>query len=169
MTRTQVALLEQLLDSAYRGDTAHALLANLADVPDAAWGVRPRGGDRAIAGIVEHCVIAKELWCDTLVGGDQRTYQALLRERRRGPRALDPAHLREDLALAHERFVAAVRSIDDAQLAAGRRTHYDAPTTVGRAIIVMIEHDHYHAGEINHLRALLQSDDRWPRDLTGTR
>jgi hypothetical protein len=26
----------------------------------------------------------------------------------------------------------------------------------------MIAHDFYHAGEINHLRALLQGSDRWP-------
>jgi hypothetical protein len=26
----------------------------------------------------------------------------------------------------------------------------------------MIAHDFYHAGEINHLRALLQKTDRWP-------
>jgi len=29
---------------------------------------------------------------------------------------------------------------------------------------MMIAHDLYHAGEINHLRALLQSTDRWPYD-----
>jgi len=27
---------------------------------------------------------------------------------------------------------------------------------------VIIEHDVYHAGEVNHLRALRQDDDRWP-------
>jgi hypothetical protein len=26
----------------------------------------------------------------------------------------------------------------------------------------MIGHDFYHAGEVNHLRALLQATDRWP-------
>lgn len=31
-----------------------------------------------------------------------------------------------------------------------------------RIIEIMIAHDFYHAGEINHLRALLQDDDRWP-------
>ena len=28
-------------------------------------------------------------------------------------------------------------------------------------IAVMIEHDLYHAGEINHIRALRQGNDRW--------
>jgi len=26
----------------------------------------------------------------------------------------------------------------------------------------LIAHDFYHAGEINHLRALIQQTDRWP-------
>jgi hypothetical protein len=29
-------------------------------------------------------------------------------------------------------------------------------------ITAMIQHDLYHAGEINHLRALIQGTDRWP-------
>jgi hypothetical protein len=29
-------------------------------------------------------------------------------------------------------------------------------------LIIMIAHDLYHAGEINHLRALLNGTDRWP-------
>ena len=31
-------------------------------------------------------------------------------------------------------------------------------------LAIMIAHDFYHAGEINHLRALLQGTDRWPYD-----
>jgi hypothetical protein len=31
-------------------------------------------------------------------------------------------------------------------------------------IRIMIAHDLYHAGEINHLRSLLQGTDRWPYD-----
>lgn len=61
MSRTQVRLLEHLLEDAYRGHRAHALLSNIADVPDAAWAQRPADGDRSIAEIVEHVVIAKEL------------------------------------------------------------------------------------------------------------
>jgi len=29
-------------------------------------------------------------------------------------------------------------------------------------IRIMIAHDFYHAGEINHIRAQLQGTDRWP-------
>ena len=29
-------------------------------------------------------------------------------------------------------------------------------------ISAMIEHDLYHSGEINHVRALLQGNDAWP-------
>jgi len=31
-------------------------------------------------------------------------------------------------------------------------------------IRIMIAHDFYHAGEINHIRALLHGTDRWPYD-----
>ena len=31
-------------------------------------------------------------------------------------------------------------------------------------VATLIGHDFYHAGEINHLRALLQGTDRWPYD-----
>lgn len=31
-------------------------------------------------------------------------------------------------------------------------------------VMVMIQRDHYHAGEINHLRSLRQHSDRWEYD-----
>jgi len=156
MTRTRLDLLGQLLDSALRGRTPHSLLANLSDVTDAEWDERPAGGDRSIGEIVEHCVIAAELWGDTLLAGNQRTYDALLAERRRAG-GVDPAGLQEALMAAHDRFFASMRSLDDAQLGDARRTHYGTATTVQRSIVVLIEHAHFHAGEIGVLRGLLQA------------
>lgn len=114
-SRTRGELLGQLLESAFRGRTAHSLLANLSGVRDADWDVRPPGGDRSIGEIVEHCAIAAELRHDTLLGGEQRTYAAILTERRRAGVA-GPAALREALIAAHDRFLASMRSLDDAQL-----------------------------------------------------
>ena len=159
LSRTRVEILGQLLDSAFRGRTPHSLLANLSDVADADWDARPAGGDRSIAEIVEHCAIAAELWCDTLLGGEVPTYGALLAERRR-TRAAGPAALREALVAAHDRFIASLGSVEDAQLADPRRAHYGAETTVERAIVVLIEHAYFHAGEIGVIRGLVQSDAR---------
>ena len=169
MSRTQVELLEHLLEDAYRGHMAHALLANISDVPDPDWRKRPAGGDRSIADIIEHVVIGKELWRDTIAGGEQRTYEAVFHDRRSAPGALAPESLRARLAVSQERIERAVSAVDDDRLDDARKTHYGAPTTVRRAIIVILEHDLYHAGEINHLRALLQADDRWDPGLTGER
>ena len=157
-TRMRVELLAQLLESAFRGPTAHSLLANLSDVRDAYWDARPPRGDRSIGEIVEHCAIGAELWHDTLLGGEQRTYDALLIERREAG-AAGPARVREALIAAHDRFLASMGSLDDAQLADARRTHYGAPTTVERAIVVLIEHALFHAGEIGVLRGLIPQDD----------
>ena len=155
--RTRVELLGQLLDAAFRGRSPHSFLANLSDVRDAEWDARPPGGDRSIGEIVEHCAIAAELWHDTLLGREQRTYDALLTERRRGGVA-GRASLREALIAAHDRFLASMRSLHDAQLPDARRAHYGAPTTVERAIVVLIQHAHFHAGEIGVIRGLLQPD-----------
>ncbi|HEX5479727.1 MAG TPA: DinB family protein [Dehalococcoidia bacterium] len=158
-TRTRVELLAQLLESAFRGRTAHSLLANLSDVRDADWDARPAGGDRTIGEIVEHCTIAAELWHDTLLASEQRTYDALFAERPRaaGP---DPAALREALIAAHDHFLASMRSFDDAQLADARRAHYGALTSVERAIVVLIEHALFHAGEIGVIRGVVESETR---------
>ena len=42
-----------------------------------------------------------------------------------------------------------------------RDVRREAPEKMRWIISVMIEHDVYHAGEINHLRALMQGNDRW--------
>ncbi len=43
-------------------------------------------------------------------------------------------------------------------------TNWGEPAETRWIISEIIEHDLYHAGEINHLRAVLQGDDRWPYD-----
>jgi uncharacterized damage-inducible protein DinB len=50
---------------------------------------------------------------------------------------------------------------DDSELAHERGTHWGARVPTERIIRIMIEHDIYHAGEINHLRALIQGTDYW--------
>jgi hypothetical protein len=62
-----------------------------------------------------------------------------------------------------------MRPFDDTELGATRRTHYGTPTTAERCIVVILEHNHYHAGEINHLRSLLQSDEAGGNGPSGER
>jgi len=54
-----------------------------------------------------------------------------------------------------------VASLQDGDLDALTRRHYGAVQSKASAIGAMIQHDCYHAGEINHLRALRHGDDTW--------
>ena len=52
-------------------------------------------------------------------------------------------------------------STSDAELLRRRKTNWGELAETRWIVSVMIEHDLYHAGEINHIRALRQLDDRW--------
>ena len=54
--------------------------------------------------------------------------------------------------------------VGDAELLQPRPANWGELKEMQWLITVLIGHDLYHAGEINHLRALLQKTDRWPYD-----
>jgi uncharacterized protein DUF664 len=63
---------------------------------------------------------------------------------------------------AHARLVEHVAALaDDSELDAPRLTNWGELRPTRWIIAAMITHDAYHAGEINHLRSLLDGDDRW--------
>ncbi len=50
---------------------------------------------------------------------------------------------------------------DDAELDVPRKAHWGEMLPTYDLVVIMLEHDLYHAGEINRTRALLQADDKW--------
>jgi hypothetical protein len=50
---------------------------------------------------------------------------------------------------------------DDTELARERPVFWGAQLPTQAIIRILIAHDLYHAGEINHIRAQLQGTDRW--------
>ena len=54
---------------------------------------------------------------------------------------------------------------DDAELLRPRLTNWGEREQTRWIIAVMIQHDLYHAGEINHLRSLRQGTDRWAYEV----
>ena len=67
------------------------------------------------------------------------------------------AWLREGQQRLRQRIAA----LDDAELLRPRLTNWGELKETRWIIAVMIQHDLYHAGEINHLRSLRQQHDRW--------
>jgi uncharacterized damage-inducible protein DinB len=162
-SRKKIDTLVGLIEEAYEGDAAHSLLSNLSDIPDALWTALPPGGGRSIADILEHVGWAKWMYEDYAFGS------ASLRGDRPplappgGASSRPPAELLAWIAEGHRRWAASVRALtDDAELDADRLTNWGDRLPTRDIIRIMIAHDFYHAGEINHLHALLSGKDRWP-------
>ena len=166
-SRTGIEALLYLLDEAFRGrgieesDESQALLPNLATVPHDAWRALPAGAARSIEAIVVHVGACKIMYDDYAFG--TRTQQFGTPEVEPWDEdAVAPGEVTAWLENAHRRLTEHVGALaDDAELDRPRPTNWGELRPTRWIIGAMITHDAYHAGEINHLRSLLDGDDRW--------
>jgi uncharacterized damage-inducible protein DinB len=158
MENAGVRELITLLEAAYRTDTEHSILGSLWTVTDTAWAARLAEGGRSVREIVQH-----------VATGYHAYYQAGFGE---GPPAWDhwatiaaEKAEREDLMVwmrqGHDLLIAAVSRLADSDLDAPRATHWGGLVPTRRILLTVIAHAYYHSGEINHLRSVLQGNDRW--------
>jgi uncharacterized damage-inducible protein DinB len=158
MSRVAVDTLLYLVSEAFEGNGWHALLPNIRSVPDEAWLWVPPGGGRSARDIVDHVGGAKRIYdyafkSGTLPWDDPSLDELLLRSKRFDAEV--EAWLRE----GHRRWVESIDALDDAELVRLRKRHRGELAETRWLISVMIEHDLYHAGEINHIRALYEQND----------
>ena len=164
-SRAAIDILVYLIEQAFDGDPSHSLLANLHDLREEDWTAMPEGSGRSIADILEHVGWSKWMYENYAFGsaslrGDQ---PPLIPEG--GARSRPYRELLTWLTEGHRRWLASIRALtDDSELDRERLTNWGEQLPTRDIIRIMIAHDFYHAGEINHLRALLQSTDRWPYD-----
>ena len=164
-SRTAIDTLLWLTHDAFEGDPDNSLLANLRNVSDEEWTALPAGAGRSIADILEHVGWSKWMYEDYAFGngimrGDQPPLVPANNERAR-PRN----ELMEWLTEGHQRWLASVRALsDDSELERERLTNWGDKLPTRVLIRILIAHDIYHAGEINHIRVLLQGTDKWPYD-----
>jgi hypothetical protein len=162
-SRTALDTLCWLIHEAFEGDPDQSLLANLRSLSDKDWTALPVGGSRSIADILEHVGWAKWMYDDYAFGsasmrGDQPPLIPTNNMRSR-----PPDELLVWLTEGHRRWLASVRALaNDAELDRQRLANWGAHLPTRVLIRIMIAHDLYHAGEINHIRVLLQGTDRWP-------
>jgi hypothetical protein len=146
-----------MFDHAFDGPRWHSLIGNLKPVTPDDWLWVPPGGRRSIRDIVDHIGGGKRIyqihafgeanvhWDDpSLQGGDALTTI---------PTAIE--WLRE----GHERLRQSIAALDDDELLRPRPNFRGALKETRWLIATTIEHDLYHAGEINHIRCLHQQDD----------
>jgi len=67
----------------------------------------------------------------------------------------------EWLREGHRRLREHVEALDDDELSKPRRVNWGEMRETRWIIANMIRHDDYHAGEINHIRAVSQGNDPW--------
>lgn len=161
-SRIAIDTLVWLIEESFEGDPGHSLLANLRELRDEDWAALPQGAGRSIGSILEHVAWCKWMYEDYAFGtaslrGDQPPLVPL-----DGARSRPRDELIAWLTEGHRRWLASVRALgDDSELDRDRLTDWGERLPTRTIIRIMISHDLYHAGEINHFRALLQGTDRW--------
>ena len=125
----------------------------------------PPGGQRSIRDIAQHVGGCKLMYHNHAFGDAKLTWDDHLVDGVDTLSTVDSAiaWLRE----GQERLRQSIALLDDAELSRERMTNWGEMKETRWIIRTMIEHDLYHAGEINHLRSLRQQSDRWEYD-SGT-
>lgn len=159
MTRQAIESYLSLLDDAFAGPDWHSLLGNLTTVAPEDWEWVLPGGARSIRAIVRHVGRGKLVAHDQAFGGKTLTWDGVGGDEE----TVDIPSAIAWLRLGHERLRGGVAALaDDAELLRPRRTNWgELRETRWIIVVTMIQQDLYHAGEINHLRSLHQSNDAW--------
>jgi len=163
---TAIDEIVYLLDEAFAGrgieesNEAQSLLANLASVDEARWRALPAGAVRTVESVALHVGTCKVMYDEYAFGpGELRWDDAELLPWPEGRAPMDETI--GWLKAVHARFVDHVRTLTDGGLEAPRRANWGELKPTRWLISTILQHDTYHAGEINHLRSLLAEDDRW--------
>ena len=160
MQRPRIDEILRLMDMAFES-SQHSLLSNIGTVQDSSWGRPPEGANRSIRDIVGHVGMFKYMYASHGFRDAGMDYD----DPPASPapeRLTDPARAIEWLREAHLYLTDCIRELEsDAELEALRKAHWGSLVTTYHLVTTMLEHDLYHAGEINRTRAMLQQDDAW--------
>jgi len=162
MPRATVEQVLYQIDQAFdASEQDHSLLANLRSVPDDGWLWVPSGGARSIFEIVRHVGECKFVYENHAFGDASMRWDRPGTVPTVGSETPRPAVI-EWLSEGQHRWRASIANLDDdGQLLRLRRANWGREYETRWLVNVLIQHDLYHAGEINHIRALLQRSDGW--------
>jgi hypothetical protein len=155
-----------LLDEAFAGkgisstNESQSLLVNLESVDDGLWRKTPPGAVRTVESIVMHVGSCKLMYDEHAFGPARLTWD----DPDVKPWAEGEAPMAEAIAWltqAHRRLVDHVSALDEGDLAVPRRANWGELAETRWLISMLLQHDTYHAGEINHVRSLLMESDTW--------
>jgi DinB family protein len=166
MGRTGIELLLYMMDRNFAAPgptfgTWHSFLVNLADVRDEDWLWVPEGGERTIFQIVQHAGETKYVY-DSCAFGDSSVHW----QRAASVPSIDESTPRDEvvrwLQAGHQQFHDHVAALeDDSELSVKRPGLWNDEHETRWLVTQVIQHDLYHAGELNHIRALRHKNDEW--------
>jgi hypothetical protein len=163
---TAVEELVYLLNEAFSGrgieetNESQSLLMNLASVDEAYWNTPPPGGIRTIESIALHVGTCKVMYDEYAFGpGKLRWDDPNLQPWPEGQAPMSETI--SWLETVHHRLVEHVAALGDEDLGLKRSANWGEMRETRWLISVLIQHDTYHAGEINHVRSLLTANDKW--------
>jgi uncharacterized damage-inducible protein DinB len=166
VSRAGVDELLFLIEEAMHGpgleesNESQALIPNLATVDEAIWHSVPRDGRRSIESIVLHVGACKVMYRDYAFGPGKLFWDRPAVQ----PWAEGEAPMRETidwLERVHRELVQDIATLDDAELARPRLTNWGEQRETRWILSMLLQHDLYHSGEINHIRSLFSADDSW--------
>jgi hypothetical protein len=157
--RSGIEQMLYMMDEAFHGKAWHSVLTNLSSVEPDQWTWAPPGGRRTILSLVRELGECKHVYASHAFADGSKVWSSpgsvpTLADNVAPGEAI--AWLRE----AHEYFRSCVDALaDDSELLRPRKANWGKEYETRWLIKTMIEHDIYHAGEINHIRALAQKND----------
>lgn len=154
----RVLELAGLLEAAFRADTEHSVLGSLWTVGDTEWSAKLAEDRRSVREIVRHVATAYHAYSNSAFTDAEPSWE---RWAAIGETKVERDGLMAWLTAGHETLMSAVLALEDEDLDAHRRSHWGDLVPTRRILLVVIGHGYYHSGEINHLRSLLQGNDRW--------
>jgi hypothetical protein len=154
-------MMDRCFDPAPSFGTWHAFLVNLADIKDDDWCWVPDGGQRSIFEIVQHAGMVKYDYDNKMFGDGLMDWDI--------PGSIptiDETTPRDEvvgwLTEGHRQLRGHVAALeDDSQLQVLRPDPWGTQHETRWLITQVLQHDLYHVGELNHIRALHHRNDEW--------
>ncbi len=153
-------LIAYLMDHAFEGGEFHSLMDNLRDVDEAMWRTPLPESVRTIGEIVLHVGSSKVMYRDYAFGSASLTWESAEVEPwppSEAPMADTIRWLRD----THASLMVHVRALSDDDLLKPRRANWGEDKETRWLLSTLLQHDVYHAGEINRVRSVLAGEDRW--------
>jgi uncharacterized damage-inducible protein DinB len=161
-----VALLQYLMNEAFDGagieesNESQSLMSNLATVDEEMWRARPDASVRTIESIALHVGSCKVMYADHAFGSRALTWESP--EVQPWPDGEAPrAETLDWLRRTHRALMAHVEALSDEDLSLPRHANWGELRETPWLLSMLLQHDTYHAGEINRIRSLLAGEDRW--------